>query len=66
MAGRTGISRFVFGIYGAVVLAGMGLAWYANPYWLALPTLAGLDMVLVAISGDGLVTWLVRVARLRR
>jgi len=66
MADGTGISRLVFGIYGAVVLAGMVLAWYANIYWLILPALAGLDMVLVAITGVGLVTWLVRALRGRR
>ncbi|RIA56350.1 hypothetical protein [Dichotomicrobium thermohalophilum] len=66
MAGGTGVSRLVFGIYGAVVLAGMVLAWYWNIYWLILPTLAGLDMVLVAITGVGLVTWLARVVRIGR
>jgi hypothetical protein len=66
MADSIRISRLVFGIYGAVVLAGMVLAWYANIYWLALPTLAGLDMVLVAVTGVGLVTWLVRAIRAGR
>jgi hypothetical protein len=63
MARATGISRLVFGIYGAVVLAGMFLAWNWHIYWLILPTLAGLDMVLVAITGVGLVTWLARALR---
>jgi len=63
MAGGTGISRLVFGIYGAVVLAGMVLAWSWNIYWLILPTLAALDMVSVAVTGSGLVTWLARVLR---
>jgi len=66
MAGGTGISRLVFGIYGAVVLAGMVLAWSWNIYWLILPTLAALDMVSVAVTGSGLVTWLARVLRARR
>jgi uncharacterized membrane protein YedE/YeeE len=63
MAKATGISRLVFGIYGAVVLGGMALAWTAHIYWLLLPTLAGLDMVLVAVTGVGLVTWLARAMR---
>jgi uncharacterized membrane protein YedE/YeeE len=63
MAQATGISRLVFGIYGAVVLAGMVLAWNWHIYWLILPTLAGLDMVSVAVTGSGLVTWLARAAR---
>lgn len=66
MAQATGISRLVFGIYGVVVLGGMVLAWYWHIYWLILPTLAGLDMVLVAITGVGLVTWLARVVRIGR
>jgi hypothetical protein len=66
MAGGTGISRLVFGIYGAVVLAGMVLAWSSNIYWLILPTLAALDMVSVAVTGSGLVTWLARVLRAGR
>ena len=66
MAESVRISRLVFGIYGAVVLAGMVLAWSAHIHWLALPTLAGLDMVLVALTGVGLVTWLVRMARAGR
>jgi uncharacterized membrane protein YedE/YeeE len=66
MADSVRISRLVFGIYGAVVLAGMALAWSAHIYWLALPTLAGLDMVLVALTGVGLVTWLVRAVRAGR
>ncbi len=63
MAQAPGISRLVFGIYGAVVLAGMFFAWYWHIYWLVLPALAGLDMVLVAITGVGLVTWLARALR---
>jgi len=63
MAERSGTSRLVLGIYGAVVLAGMILAWNWHIYWLILPTLAGLDMVLVAVSGTGLATWLARAVR---
>lgn len=63
MADRSGTSRFVLGIYGVVVLAGMILAYNWHIYWLLLPTLAGLDMVLVAISGVGLATWLARAVR---
>jgi len=66
MAKPTGISRLVFGIYGAVVLGGMALAWTAHIYWLILPTLAGLDMLLVAVTGVGLVTWLARALRAGR
>lgn len=63
MAERSGTSRLVLGIYGLVVLAGMILAYNWHIYWLILPTLAGLDMVLVAASGVGLATWLARAVR---
>ncbi len=63
MSERSGISRFSLGIYGTVVLAGMVLAYNWHIYWLVLPTLAGLDMVLVALTGVGLVTWIVRTVR---
>ncbi len=66
MAERTGTSRFVLGIYGVVVLLGMILAYNWHIYWLILPTLAGLDMLLVAVTGTGLAAWLARVIRIGR
>lgn len=66
MADRTGTSRLVLGIYGVVVLAGLVLAYNWHIYWLILPALAGLDMVLVAVTGTGLAAWLARAIRRRR
>lgn len=66
MADRSGTSRLVLGIYGVVVLLGLILAYNWHIYWLALPLLAGLDMVLVAVTGTGLAAWLARVVRIGR
>lgn len=59
-------NRLALGIYGVIVLGGMILAYNWSLYWLILPTLAGVDMLLVGISGVGLVTWLARAVRGRR
>lgn len=53
----------MLGIYGVVVLLGMALAYNWHIYWLVLPALAGLDMVLVAVTGTGLAALLARMIR---
>lgn len=45
------IDRLVMAFAGAVVLAGVVLGIYVNPWWLALSTFAGANMIQAAITG---------------
>jgi hypothetical protein len=45
------IDRAVLAFAGMVVLVSLALAWYINPWWLALTAIAGLNMVQAAFTG---------------
>lgn len=45
------IDRLVMAFAGAVVLAGVVLGIYVNPWWLALSAFAGANMIQAAITG---------------
>lgn len=45
------IDRAVFVFAGFVVLTGLLLAHYVNPWWLLLPAFAGLNMIQAAFTG---------------
>ena len=45
------IDRAVFVFAGLVILAGVGLAHYVNPWWILLSVFAGLNMIQAAFTG---------------
>lgn len=45
------IDRFVFAFAGSVILAGLLLAHFLNPWWLLLPAFVGLNMLQAAFTG---------------
>ncbi len=45
------IDRFVFAFAGIMILAGLLLAHYFNPWWLLLPAFVGLNMLQAAFTG---------------
>ena len=45
------IDRFIRLIAGTVVLTGIALAHFVNPWWLLLSTFAGLNLVQSALTG---------------
>ncbi|MCP5410607.1 MAG: DUF2892 domain-containing protein [Alphaproteobacteria bacterium] len=45
------LDRAVLAFAGLVVLVGLALAWFVNPWWLALSAFAGLNMIQAAITG---------------
>lgn len=45
------IDRAVFVFAGVVILAGIGLAHYASPWWILLSVFAGLNMIQAAFTG---------------
>lgn len=45
------VDRAVFAFAGLVVLAGIVLAHYVNPYWILLSAFAGLNMFQSAFTG---------------
>lgn len=45
------IDRMVFAFAGLVILAGIALAYFVNPWWIALSAFAGLNMFQSAFTG---------------
>jgi hypothetical protein len=45
------LDRAVMAFAGLVVLAGLALGYFVNPWWLALSAVAGLNMVQASITG---------------
>ena len=45
------IDRAVLSFAGSVVLLGLALGYYANPYWYLLTAFAGLNMIQAAFTG---------------
>lgn len=45
------LDRAVLAFAGFVVLLGLGLAWFFNPWWLLLSAFAGLNMIQAAFTG---------------
>jgi hypothetical protein len=45
------IDRMVMAFAGMVVLAGTALGFYVHPYWLAVPTFVGLNLLQAAFTG---------------
>ncbi len=45
------LDRAVLAFAGSIVLVSLILAWYVNPYWLALTAFAGLNMLQAAFTG---------------
>ncbi|HEX6859628.1 MAG TPA: DUF2892 domain-containing protein [Caulobacteraceae bacterium] len=45
------IDRAVFLFAGLVVLAGIALAWWVNPWWILLSVFAGLNMMQASVTG---------------
>ena len=45
------IDRAVLTFAGAVVLLGLGLGYFVNPYWYLLTAFAGLNMIQAAFTG---------------
>lgn len=45
------IDRAVLAFAGAMVLAGLALAYLSSPWWLALTAFAGLNMIQAAFTG---------------
>lgn len=45
------IDRAVFAFAGIVVLAGLALGWFVNPWFLLIPAFAGLNMLQAAFTG---------------
>jgi preprotein translocase subunit Sec63 len=45
------LDRAVMAFAGFVVLVGLALAYFVNPWWLALSAVAGLNMVQASITG---------------
>ena len=48
---KMNIDRAVLAFAGLVVLTSLVLAWYVNPYWLALTAFAGLNMLQASFTG---------------
>ena len=46
------IDRAVFAFAGIVVLAGLALGWFVNPWFFLIPALAGLNMLQAAFTGS--------------
>lgn len=44
------VDRWVFAFAGVVVLAGVALAHYVNPWWILLTVFAGLNMIQSAFT----------------
>ena len=44
------VDRWVFAFAGVVVLAGVALAHYVNPWWILLTVFAGLNMIQAAFT----------------
>ena len=45
------VDRLVLAFAGAVVLVGIALAHFVNPWWIALSIFAGLNMIQAAFTG---------------
>lgn len=45
------LDRMVFAFAGVVILAGVALAYFVSPWWIALPAFAGLNMLQSAFTG---------------
>ena len=45
------VDRLVLAFAGCVVLAGIALAQFVNPWWILLSVFAGLNMIQAAFSG---------------
>lgn len=45
------IDRMVFAFAGLVILAGLALGYFVNPWWFALSAFAGLNMFQSAFTG---------------
>ena len=45
------IDRIVFAVAGSMVLAGLALGYFVNPYWLLLPAFVGLNLLQSAFTG---------------
>ena len=45
------VDRMVLAFAGCVVLLGVALAHYVNPWWIALSVFAGLNMIQAAFTG---------------
>ena len=45
------LDRMVFAFAGVVILAGVALAYFVRPWWIALPAFAGLNMLQSAFTG---------------
>lgn len=45
------IDRIVFAFAGIVILAGTALGFFVHPYWLAVPTFVGLNLLQSAFTG---------------
>lgn len=45
------IDRFVFAFAGIVILIGTALGFFVHPYWLAVPTFVGLNLLQSAFTG---------------
>ncbi len=45
------IDRAVFAFAGVVILAGIALAYFVSPWWIALSAFAGLNMFQAAFTG---------------
>ena len=45
------IDRAVFVFAGLVILAGVALAHYVNPWWILLSVFAGMNMIQAAFTG---------------
>ncbi len=45
------IDKAVFAFAGIVILTGMGLGTFVNPWWYLLPAFAGLNMLQAAFTG---------------
>lgn len=45
------VDRAVMGFAGLMILASLLLAYYVNPYWLALTAFVGLNLLQASITG---------------
>jgi hypothetical protein len=45
------IDRIVLGFAGTMILVSLGLAWQISPWWLALTTLVGVNLLQSAFTG---------------
>lgn len=45
------VDRMVFAVLGLVVLAGVGMAHFVHPWWIALTIFAGLNALQAAFTG---------------